>query len=191
MYCTLEYIKLPIFDVEEPDLLTKAILLFQTREGIKQENKKLLFNPNCRLQLLLEYLCNEVGIDRNLNFDLCATDAGEMADIKQKELWSNALEVLTPIRNYVFVIFEKDQQGNFKILEPIINRQTKLFSEIVFHAKRLKAATKTTKKETHSSKKHRRHSSSSKISKDNPIALDDVSKFNHNTSQTRSFSSKQ
>lgn len=160
MYCNLEYIELPNFHDDSVPSLTQ-ILTYQANEGLEQENKKMLFNPNCPIQLLLEYLCTEIGLDRSLDFDLCDMSTGETVNIKEMHLWSYATNILKAQQSYVFIVFEKDSLGTYKVLEPLLNKQSKQYADVLLRLKRQKGLIK---KMSPVVKRSRRMGSSSKMS---------------------------
>ncbi|KAF5307266.1 hypothetical protein FQR65_LT06982 [Abscondita terminalis] len=160
MYCTLEYIELPRFgEILESSI--EQIIKYLATDGLQQENKKMLFNPNCPVQILLEYLCSEIGLDQDVDYDLCELSTGDLVNIKKLQQWSYATNVLKIKQSYAFVIFQKDDFGVYKVFEPILNRHSKQCSDILIRFKRQK---RTTKRSGSVVKRTSRTSSASKAS---------------------------
>lgn len=42
-----------------------SVQTVQSVNSTKNEPKRLMINPNCPMQILLEYVCSEIGIDIN------------------------------------------------------------------------------------------------------------------------------
>lgn len=109
------------------DLPLESLKTLQSIGTLSVSNIEFYINPNCRIQILLDYICNEVDIDKNCkqfpklyivtyykilfiflflgNFELCDT-AGNLVGIKSLQPWEYATELFKPKSVYVIVFYQ-------------------------------------------------------------------------------------
>ncbi|KAK5649527.1 hypothetical protein RI129_000556 [Pyrocoelia pectoralis] len=134
MFCIIQY--LDSTQDEDKDETISMIHPPPSITSIKEENKELLINPNCPVQILLDYIYEKIGIDKTIEYDICEVDTAELLNIKDLSPTSYATAVMKPKQTYVLVSVERDQCGQVLGYEPLLGKQTKLWSDVVVRIKK-------------------------------------------------------
>ncbi|KAB0800732.1 hypothetical protein PPYR_06471 [Photinus pyralis] len=155
MFCKIQY-----QDNIQTEEQTTIIHSQQSIMSVKEENKEFLVNPNSPVQILIDYICEKVGIDKNEEFDICDVDTGELLNIKSLDAFTYATTVMKPKQTYVLVLLEKDQYGQIQRYDPILCKQTKLCVDVLYRIKRRSGRKSSASKELRRSLNRRRSSNS-------------------------------
>lgn len=76
----------------------------QKDTSIYDEIKELIVNPNCPTRILLDYVCEQLQIDKDAEMDFC-DETGRLANIKTLKNWEYATAKLQPRSTYIVILF--------------------------------------------------------------------------------------
>lgn len=111
----------------EPVVSVGALLSSKT--GITLTNKTLTINPDCYVQILLEYVRNVIKFDQSVNFDFC-DENGKLLKIYTLKECEYATKVFQHTWNYIIVLFQKNDNGRITKLEPYVHKTSKMVIDI-------------------------------------------------------------
>ncbi|GLV41128.1 hypothetical protein CBL_04652 [Carabus blaptoides fortunei] len=102
---------------------------------LSESDDILYINPDCVLQLLLDHIREEIGIDTELEFDLF-DENGERKNVSDFEPSTRATEILEPFATYICVLVERDENGKLNKLTPLISNNNKHYNDISLKLRR-------------------------------------------------------
>ncbi|XP_071051021.1 uncharacterized protein [Onthophagus taurus] len=73
-----------------------------SKTKIIEENRTLMVNSDCPIQILIDYLATEMGFDKTRGFDFCNSD-GDLIGINDLQKWENAKYIMPPDKTYIIV----------------------------------------------------------------------------------------
>ncbi|XP_017769417.1 PREDICTED: uncharacterized protein CXorf65 homolog [Nicrophorus vespilloides] len=138
MFCFIKFSTSPDYNVSNVDIsVSRAAFSVQKVPDYREsrltysmpgKNRLLMVNPDCYIQILLNYIYEETKLDANVLFDLC-DENGELLGVHDLQPYESATKVLKNKQIYMIVIYEKDENNFFVKLEPMLNKITKQDSE--------------------------------------------------------------
>lgn len=115
MYCVIRY-SLHVNECNESNVSKNSS---QIRTDVNvNDNKELLINPNCYVQILIEYIINEIDLQMN-PFDLCDND-GQLKKINTYPPNTYATDILNYRDIYYVVMCECIAQYSILLIDNII-----------------------------------------------------------------------
>lgn len=133
MYC---FIKYTVPDPTLPLITESMGSIFSRVSNIKVDYKELIVNPNCHVQILLDYICAQIPLEKNGNFDFC-DGTGILTYIQDLKPYDYATDVLRPLETYYIVLFEKDINGTVVNIEILLDKKSKVYTELLYKIRRL------------------------------------------------------
>ncbi|CAG9822699.1 unnamed protein product [Phaedon cochleariae] len=125
MYCYIKYIDYK--DIQPSEFICTAI-----------ENKQLLFNPDCYIRIILDYVYGEVGIPNEIQnkFDF-ATEKGKVLKINDYPPNVIGLEIFTDKETYYIVYWDDDNQ-----IKPMLGGASREITEFEAYQRRRSSQSK-------------------------------------------------
>nr|XP_008201272.2 PREDICTED: uncharacterized protein LOC103315137 isoform X2 [Tribolium castaneum] len=153
MYCVLQYIDYLNFK-RFRDTSSATVSSLQSLDE-EASNSTLYFNPNCILQLILDYICTEahLNVDGN-HYDMCNGD-GDLLGIKDYKPNASGLTIFQRRETYFIVILKRNESGTaIEEITPLLHPQSAAYQNLVknMNKKLNKKRSSLTKRRTSSSK---------------------------------------
>ncbi|XP_018320095.1 uncharacterized protein CXorf65 homolog isoform X2 [Agrilus planipennis] len=98
------------------------------------EHRTLYVNPNCRVQILLDYLYDVTGLEKKQAFDLCDVN-GVLMNLRSLKEWDYATKVLDHQHTYYIILYEREEAGKL-FIEPMLRRSSKTNADLIVLLKR-------------------------------------------------------
>ncbi|KAJ3666879.1 hypothetical protein Zmor_002306 [Zophobas morio] len=174
MYCVLKYIDY----LHYKRYLNESVSTLKSIRSTEADpyNTKLYFNPNCILQLILDYICTEahINIDGD-HYDLCNIN-GELLHIQDYKPTINGLTIFHPRERYFIVVIRRNEtKTEIEEIAPMLNPNSDICAILVNNIKgqnitRRRSTTLRPKSSTASKRSHGSKTSNSSKSKRPPSA---------------------
>ncbi|XP_044259549.1 uncharacterized protein LOC123008042 [Tribolium madens] len=130
MYCVLQYIDYLNFKRFRDTSSATVTSLQSSDEEIV--NSTLYFNPNCTLQLILDYICIEAHLNVDgTNYDLCNGD-GDLLGIKDYKPNASGLTIFHRRETYFLVMIKRNDSGTtIEEITPLLNPQSTAYQNLI------------------------------------------------------------